>query len=95
MVDGFNYTATDGLANSTSQLVITVTGSYANTAPVLTADVATVTEDVTLTAVGNVLANDSDVDGDTLSAVQVTGPAHGSLTLNCRRASSRTRASGR
>src|SRR6185436_15657501 len=27
-------------------------------------------------------ANDSDVDGDTLSAILVTQPAHGSLTLN-------------
>ena len=28
------------------------------------------------------LANDTDVDGDTLTAVLVTGPAHGTLTLN-------------
>jgi hypothetical protein len=31
---------------------------------------------------GNVLTNDTDVDGDALSAVLVSGPAHGSLTLN-------------
>src|SRR3989475_8879430 len=29
-----------------------------------------------------VLANDSDVDGDILSAVLVSGPTHGALTLN-------------
>ena len=28
------------------------------------------------------LTNDTDVDGDALSAVLVSGPAHGSLTLN-------------
>ena len=28
------------------------------------------------------LANDTDVDGDALTAVLVTGPAHGTLTLN-------------
>ena len=28
------------------------------------------------------LANDTDADGDTLTAVLVTGPSHGSLTLN-------------
>ena len=29
-----------------------------------------------------VLANDTDPDGDTLSAVLVSGPAHGTLSLN-------------
>ena len=29
-----------------------------------------------------VLGNDSDPDGDPLTAVLVTGPSHGSLTLN-------------
>src|SRR5204863_219821 len=29
-----------------------------------------------------VLSNDSDVDGDSLTAVLVTGPSHGTLTLN-------------
>ena len=29
-----------------------------------------------------VLANDTDADGDPLTAVVVTGPAHGTLTLN-------------
>ena len=28
------------------------------------------------------LGNDTDVDGDTLTAVLVSGPAHGTLTLN-------------
>ena len=42
------------------------------------------TEDTALTvaAASGVLANDSDPDGDTLSAVLVTGPAHGTLILN-------------
>ena len=29
-----------------------------------------------------VLANDSDPDGDSLTAILVTGPSHGTLTLN-------------
>src|SRR5439155_1451284 len=33
-------------------------------------------------AAAGVLINDSDVDGDTLSAVLVSQPTHGSLTLN-------------
>ncbi|OYV82260.1 MAG: hypothetical protein B7Z73_17220, partial [Planctomycetia bacterium 21-64-5] len=36
----------------------------------------------TTTAANGVLANDSDADGDTLTARLVTGPSHGSLTLN-------------
>src|SRR5439155_15753931 len=36
---------------------------------------------LTLTAAG-VLANDSDVDGDTLSAILVSQPTHGALNLN-------------
>jgi len=43
----------------------------------------TTAEDTTLNvAAPGVLANDSDVDGDTLSAILVSQPAHGSLTLN-------------
>src|SRR6185436_10379607 len=33
-------------------------------------------------AAAGVLSNDTDADGDPLSAVLVTGPTHGTLTLN-------------
>jgi VCBS repeat-containing protein len=33
-------------------------------------------------AINNVMANDSDIDGDALAANLVSGPAHGTLTLN-------------
>ena len=33
-------------------------------------------------AAPGVLGNDSDIDGDTLTAVLVSGPAHGTLALN-------------
>src|SRR5207245_8429766 len=40
-------------------------------------------EDTRLTvSAPGVLTNDSDVDGDALSAVLVSGPSHGTLTLN-------------
>ena len=40
-------------------------------------------QDVTLTVdAPGVLENDSDVDGDTLTAVLLAGPISGSLTLN-------------
>src|SRR6266850_1176965 len=46
-------------------------------------DSYTTPEDTTLTVnATGVLANDSDVDGDPLNAVLVSGPTHGTLTLN-------------
>ena len=37
---------------------------------------------LTASAAGGVLANDNDPDGDPLTAALVSGPSHGSLTLN-------------
>ncbi len=51
--------------------------------PVAVADTYTTPEDVPLNvAVPGVLTNDSDVDGDPLSAVKVSDAANGSVTLN-------------
>src|SRR5207249_2029344 len=69
-----------------SDLSITVTP--VNDAPgtsggVVADDSYTTPEDTTLTVVApGVLANDSDVDGDPLTAIVVSNPTHGSLTLN-------------
>src|SRR5439155_11446199 len=61
----------------------TITITPVNDAPVAANDTYTTPEDTTLTASApGVLANDSDVDGDPLSAVLVNSPTHGSLTLN-------------
>jgi VCBS repeat-containing protein len=52
-------------------------------APVAGADSYVTPEDVPLTvAAPGVLGNDSDVDGDALTAVKVSDPANGSVTLN-------------
>jgi VCBS repeat-containing protein len=54
-----------------------------NDPPVATNNSYTVAEDGSLS--GNVITDapaDTDPDGDTMTASQVTGPAHGSLTLN-------------
>jgi VCBS repeat-containing protein/predicted outer membrane repeat protein len=58
-------------------------GDHAQTAPVAVADTYEVDEDTLLTrSAPGVLANDTDANGDLLSAILVTGPSHGSLTLN-------------
>src|SRR5258705_470664 len=51
--------------------------------PVDVDDANATDEDTALTiAAPGVLANDSDLDGDTLTATVVSGPSHGSLSLN-------------
>jgi VCBS repeat-containing protein len=81
--DSFNYSTSDGTATSNVATVsITVTAA-ANTAPVAVADGFTATAGQTLTvAASGVLANDTDANGNTMTAVLVTAPTNGSLTLN-------------
>ncbi|MFS1883438.1 tandem-95 repeat protein [Vibrio sp. 10N.261.54.E10] len=76
----FSYTASDGTVNQTNTLTITVTGT--NDAPQLTADVGEVNEDATLTvsAEDGVLANDSDVDGDSLNVTGILNGTTGTAT---------------
>ena len=62
---------------------MTLTVNPVNDAPVAANDAYTTDEDTPLTRPApGVLANDTDVDGATLTAVLVTGPAHGTLALN-------------
>src|SRR5262249_23114842 len=57
--------------------------SAVNDAPTATADAYAVAEDQALVvAAPGVLGNDGDVEGDSLSAVLVSGPAHGTVNLN-------------
>ena len=61
-------------ATSSASLTVTVTG--ANDAPVAVANTASAQEDVTTSATGNVLTNDTDVDtGDTKAVSAVNGVA--------------------
>jgi VCBS repeat-containing protein len=80
--DSFTYHANDGVADSnTVTVTITIT---TNVAPVADDDAYTTPEDtprIEPSATG-VLDGDTDGNGDTLTAVLVTGPASGTLTLN-------------
>ena len=80
--DTFTYRATDGRVDSATATVRIVV-SAANDAPVAANDSYVADEDSTLmVAAPGVLANDTDLDGNVLTAVLVNGPAHGTLTLN-------------
>src|SRR5207247_1632196 len=82
-IDSFTYKASDGQAQS-GVTTVTITVTPVNDAPVAANDDAyTTAEDTQLTvSAPGILANDSDVDGDALSAVLVSNPTHGTLTLN-------------
>ncbi len=80
--DSFSYKANDGAADS-NVVTVTITINAVNDAPVAAADAYSVNSGATLTvAASGVLANDNDVDGDSLTAALVTSPTKGTLTLN-------------
>ncbi len=86
--DGWRYlqyqaqlSATDG---SQTPVLADITIQYQiDLPPVAIDDIYTTTTDVLLTVASpGVLANDIDTDSDLLTAVKVTDPAHGTLSLN-------------
>jgi VCBS repeat-containing protein len=78
--DSFTYAVKDnhGLAGNTATVLLTVSG--VNDAPVAAGDAASTDEDTPVS--GDVLANDTDVEEDDLTATLVDGPSNGTLTLN-------------
>jgi cysteine-rich repeat protein len=76
--DAVSYTISDGNGGqSTARLTLTV--NPVNDPPVAVADAVTLDEDTSATL--DVVANDSDVDGDTLAVASVTQPAHGAAAI--------------
>jgi VCBS repeat-containing protein len=81
-IDTFVYRINDGVVDgNTAAVTITVTGT--NDPPVAADDTYTMDQGAVVTiAAPGVLANDSDPDGDALSAALVGAPSSGTLTLN-------------
>ena len=80
--DAFTYKANDGVADS-NVATVSITVTPVNDAPVAGNDGYSMTQGTTLNGVApGVLANDSDPDGNALTAVLAVGPVNGSLTLN-------------
>jgi hypothetical protein len=75
--DSFAYTISDGTLTATAVVTVTVTAD--NDTPTATNDAATTVEDTEVAI--DVLANDTDLDGDPITVTAVGGPAHGSTTL--------------
>ena len=77
--DTFSYTISDGNGGSdTATVSITVTS--ANDAPIATGDAGTVLEGGSVTI--NVLANDADPDGDSLTITAVTQGTNGTVAIS-------------
>lgn len=76
--DSFTYTVKDS-NNATATATVTVTVLPVNDAPVAAADSATTPEETPITV--QVLANDSDADGDSLSITGIAGTYQGTATF--------------
>ena len=81
--DQFTYSINDGTSQS-APITVTLTITPVNDAPAAKNDSYATDEDVPLTiaAGAGVLANDFDIDGDTLSAKMITLPAHGTINFS-------------
>ncbi len=79
--DTFSYVVDDGAATDIALVVVTVLPI--NDAPQAVPDVYSLDEGATLTVTADagVLANDSDVEGDPLTATLISDVAHGALDL--------------
>ena len=84
--DTFTYIIRDNHNHKSASATATITVANVNDAPVAAAETILAVEgQATNLLVGgetSVLANDSDVDGDTLVAILVTSVSHGVLVLN-------------
>ncbi|MFL6200116.1 MAG: Ig-like domain-containing protein [Thermoanaerobaculia bacterium] len=76
--DSFTYTVSDGSATDTATVAVTITP--VNDAPVAWNDLVTTPEDTAITIA--ILANDTDAEGDPLTAGNVGAVANGTLVLN-------------
>ena len=78
--DSFTYFAYDGTVNSTTSATVTITVNPVNDAPVADDDSATTNEDTAVTI--NVLSNDNDIDGDSLTVTNGGVASNGTVNVN-------------
>ncbi|MFP6630912.1 MAG: Ig-like domain-containing protein, partial [Myxococcota bacterium] len=82
--DSFSYLANDG-SDDSNTVSVSITVNPVNDPPVAVADALNVDEGAVATALTggatSVLANDSDIESNPLTAVLVSGPSSGSLAL--------------
>ena len=79
--DSFQYRISDGVADS-SIAFVNITIVPANDAPIGTGDTYSTMVGTTLTELIGVLANDTDAEFDSITAVLTSTPANGTILLN-------------
>jgi hypothetical protein len=80
--DTFTYIAQDSFGAESARATVTITVTRFDQRPSAKGDRYTTSQDTPLTiGPAGLLSNDTDPDGDRLSAVLVSGPAHGTLRL--------------
>jgi VCBS repeat-containing protein len=79
--DSFTYKANDGEDDS-GETTVTLAVEPTNHAPVAEGYSVDENSMLTVPTASGVLANNSDADNDPLTAVLVSGPTYGSVTLN-------------
>ncbi len=77
--DSFQYTVSDSYGN-TDQAAVTITILPVNDPPTARNDSITIEEDTSFNL--NVVANDSDVEGDPITLIGITQPSHGTATFS-------------
>jgi VCBS repeat-containing protein len=82
--DSFGYKVRDNNGLLSNEAIVSITVNHVNHAPVGVNDHYATTEEATLeiAAAGSVLANDTDADGEHLTAVLLSQPAYGALSLH-------------
>ena len=81
-IDSFTYKANDGSSDS-APAVVTINITPVNDAPFARSDAYTVPANAQFVRMAaGVLDNDSDVDNDSLTAALISGPSHGTLSLD-------------
>ncbi len=79
--DSFTFSASDGITSSLTPATVTL-NVIQDHAPVTVNDSQTVGEGGFTSSAPGILANDTDADGDPLTALLVSGPAHGTLAFH-------------
>jgi gliding motility-associated-like protein len=79
----FTISVNDGVAAAVTNATTTVVSTSINDAPVAVADSYSLNNGATLTVSSpNLLTNDTDPENSAMTAVLITGPTNGTLTLN-------------
>jgi gliding motility-associated-like protein len=79
-IEVITYAVSDGV-DSDDTGILTITVTAIPEAPVAVSDIATLLEDADLTSV-NVVSNDTDIDGDSLTLIEVNTDGTGTVTVN-------------